>query len=80
MGGRMTERPRIPRIEDITLSPQEAALLHLYDKMAALEKRVHLLEDIAQREILMRERTLRGQRSQIGNLRAQIAQLKRGQS
>lgn len=75
----MTERPRIPRIEDVTLSPQEAALLHLYDKLAAMEQRVNLLEDIAQREILMRERTLRGQRSQIGALRAQIAQLKRGQ-
>lgn len=73
----MTERPRIPRIEDVTLSPQEAALLHLYDKMTGLEHRVRLLEEIAQREILMRERTMRNQRSQITGLRAQIAQLKR---
>lgn len=75
----MTQQPRLPRIEDVTLSPQEAALLHLYDKLAAMENRVRLLEDIAQREILMRERTLRGQRSQITALRGQIAQLKRGQ-
>lgn len=75
----MTQQPRLPRIEDVTLSPQEAALLHLYDKLAAMEKRVRQLEDIAQREILMRERTLRGQRSQITALRGQIAQLKRGQ-
>lgn len=66
-----------PRIEDVTLSPQEAALLHLYDKMAAMERRIHVLEEIAQREILLRERNLRTHRTQIASLRQQIAILRR---
>lgn len=58
-------------IEDLTLSVEQHALLHLFDRLRHLEL-------VIQQEILARERYQRSAKAQIGRLRAEIAELKRG--
>lgn len=61
----------LPSIEDLTLSVEQAALLHLFD-------RLRHLEGVLQSEILKRERFERCAKAQINRLKAEIAELKRG--
>lgn len=61
----------IPRLEDLTLTLEQHALLHLFD-------RLRTLEDAVQVEILRRERSERTAKARIDRLKAELEQFKRG--
>ncbi len=69
----MTAPHQFPQIEDLTLSPEQAALLHLFDRMRALEQAF-------QRELLRNERAERILRARVDRLKAEIETLKRGRA
>jgi hypothetical protein len=61
----------IPRLEDMTLTLEQHALLHLFD-------RLRHLEDMVQAEMLRRERSERTAKARIDRLKAELDQVKRG--
>lgn len=61
----------IPRLEDLTLTLEQHALLHLFD-------RLRHLEDTVQAEMLRRERSERTAKARIDRLKAELEQFKRG--
>lgn len=61
----------IPSLQDLTLSLEQHALLHLFDRLRSLE-------DTVQAEILRRERSERTAKARIDRLKAELDQIKRG--
>lgn len=69
----MTAPHQFPPIEALTLSPEQAALLHLFDRVRALEQAF-------QHELLRHERAERTLRARADRLKAEIETLKRGRA